>query len=118
MTGPHDSILGRRYDRVLSATLTLRARAFRRRHRRPTIERGALTIDPLTGRALSISRVSFNQDDTQRLLTDRSNRTRPMNVPGSQDARSTTQNVSPDPARSRASRSSRARPRSSPCETA
>jgi hypothetical protein len=27
-----------------------------------------VTIDPLTGRALSISRVSFNQDDTQRLL--------------------------------------------------
>ena len=40
MTGPHDSILGRRYDRVLSATLDLRAVLFRRRHRRPSTQRG------------------------------------------------------------------------------
>ena len=39
MTGPHDSILGRRYDRVLSSTLTCRAGPFRRRHRRPTAQR-------------------------------------------------------------------------------
>ncbi len=41
MTGPHDSILGRRYDRVLSATPDLRPGPFRRRHRRPAPERGA-----------------------------------------------------------------------------
>ena len=40
MTGPYDSILGRRYDRVLAATLTVRPPLLRRRHRRPPALRG------------------------------------------------------------------------------
>jgi 2',3'-cyclic-nucleotide 2'-phosphodiesterase len=72
MTGPHDSILGRRYDRVLSATLTCVPAYFDVASGDPRLNGALLTIDPLTGRALSISRVSFNQDDTQRLLTDSS----------------------------------------------
>ena len=70
MTGPHDSILGRRYDRVLSATLTCVPAHFDVATGDPRLNGALVTIDPLTGRALSISRVSFNQDDTQRLLTD------------------------------------------------
>ncbi len=35
MTGPHDSIIGRRYDRVLSATLTFVQSLLRRGDRRP-----------------------------------------------------------------------------------
>ena len=70
MTGPHDSILGRRYDRVLSATLTCVPSHFDVATGDPRLNAALLTVDPLTGRALSISRVSFNQDDTQRLLTN------------------------------------------------
>jgi metallophosphoesterase (TIGR00282 family) len=72
MTGPHDGILGRRYDRVLSVTLTCVPAHFDVAAGDPRLNGALLTIDPLTGRALSISRVSFNQEDTQRLLTDSS----------------------------------------------
>jgi 2',3'-cyclic-nucleotide 2'-phosphodiesterase len=70
MTGPHDSILGRRYDRVLSATLTCVPSHFDVATGDPRLNGALINIDPLTGRALSISRVSLNQDDTQRLLTN------------------------------------------------
>jgi metallophosphoesterase (TIGR00282 family) len=70
MTGPHDSILGRRYDRVLSATLTCVPAHFDVATGDPRLNGALITIDPQTGRALSISRVSLNQEDTQRLLTD------------------------------------------------
>ena len=70
MTGPHDSILGRRYDRVLSATLTCVPAHFDVATGDPRLNGALVTIDPQTGHALSISRVSLNQDDTQRLLTD------------------------------------------------
>ena len=72
MTGPHDSILGRRYDRVLAATLTFVPPLLRRRHRRPPAQRGPAEIDPQTGHALTIGRVSINQAEAQRLLTDSS----------------------------------------------
>jgi 2',3'-cyclic-nucleotide 2'-phosphodiesterase len=70
MTGPHDSILGRRYDRVLSATLTCVPTHFDVATGDPRLNGALVTIDPLTGRALSIGRVSFNQEDAQRLLTN------------------------------------------------
>ena len=70
MTGPHDSILGRRYDRVLSATLTCVPAHFDVATGDPRLNGALLTIDPQTGRALAISRVSINQEDTQRLLTN------------------------------------------------
>jgi 2',3'-cyclic-nucleotide 2'-phosphodiesterase len=69
MTGPHDSILGRRYDRVLSATLSCVPSHFDVATGDPRMNGAVVTIDPLTGSALAISRVSFNQEDTQRLLT-------------------------------------------------
>ena len=69
MTGPHDSILGRRYDRVLSATLSCVPSYFDVATGDPRMNGALVTIDPLTGSALAISRVSFNHEDTQRLLT-------------------------------------------------
>ena len=69
MTGPHDSILGRRYDRVLSATLTCVPAHFDVATGDPRLNGALITIDPQTGRALAISRVSIDQEDTQRLLT-------------------------------------------------
>jgi metallophosphoesterase (TIGR00282 family) len=72
MTGPHDGILGRRYDRVLSATLTCVPAHFDVATGDPRLNGALVTIDPQTGRALTISRVSFDQEDTQRLLTSSS----------------------------------------------
>src|SRR5262249_53509598 len=70
MTGPHDSIIGRRYDRVLSATLTFVQAYFDVAAGDPRLNGALLTIDPGTGHALSIGRVSINQDEARRLLTD------------------------------------------------
>jgi metallophosphoesterase (TIGR00282 family) len=70
MTGPHDSIIGRRYDRVLSATLTFVQNYFDVATGDPRLNGALLTIDPQTGHALTISRVSINQQDAQRLLTE------------------------------------------------
>jgi metallophosphoesterase (TIGR00282 family) len=70
MTGPHDSILGRRYDRVLSATLSCVPAHFDVATGDPRLNAALVAVDPQTGRALSIRRVSFNHEDTLRLLTD------------------------------------------------
>ena len=70
MTGPHDSILGRRYDRVLSATLTGVPAHFDVATGDPRLNGALVTIDPQTGRAMAIKRICLNQEDTQRILTD------------------------------------------------
>ncbi len=66
MTGPHDSIIGRRYDRVLAATLTFVHNYFDVATGDPRLNGALLTIDPQTGHALTISRVSINQEEAQR----------------------------------------------------
>jgi 2',3'-cyclic-nucleotide 2'-phosphodiesterase len=70
MTGPHDSILGRRYDRVLAATLTFVPHYFDVATGDPRINGALVEVDPETGRALSISRVAIGHEEAQRLLTD------------------------------------------------
>jgi hypothetical protein len=70
MTGPHDSILGRRYDRVLAATLTFVPHYFEVATGDPRLNGALVEVDPESGRALQIRRVSINQDEAQRLLTD------------------------------------------------
>ena len=54
MTGPHDSILGRRYDRVLAATLTFVPHYFDVATGDPRLNGALVEVDPETGRALSI----------------------------------------------------------------
>jgi metallophosphoesterase (TIGR00282 family) len=70
MTGPHDSILGRRYDRVLATTLTFVPHFFDVATGDPRLNGALLEIDPATGKALSIRRVSINQEEAQRLMTE------------------------------------------------
>jgi metallophosphoesterase (TIGR00282 family) len=70
MTGPHDSILGRRYDRVLSSTLSCVPAHFDVATGDPRLNGALVTIDPKNGKAISISRVSLNQEDAQRLMTE------------------------------------------------
>lgn len=77
MTGPHDGIIGRRYDRVLTATLTFVHTYFDVATGDPRLNGALVTIDPQTGRALSINRVSINQEETRRLLTDSSSSPEP-----------------------------------------
>lgn len=69
MTGPHDSILGRRYDRVLATTLTFVPHYFDVATGDPRLNGALVEVDPDTGRAQSIRRVSINQEETQRILT-------------------------------------------------
>ncbi len=85
MTGPHDSILGRRYDRVLSATLTFVPSHFDVATGDTRLNSSLVTVDPETGQALSIHRVRLNQEDVQRLLTESSDQPREpsgFSVPG------------------------------------
>jgi metallophosphoesterase (TIGR00282 family) len=69
MTGPHDSILGRRYDRVLAATLTFVPHHFDVATGDPRLNGALVEVDPGSGRALTIRRVSIDQDEARRLLT-------------------------------------------------
>jgi len=72
MTGPHDSILGRRYDRVLAATLTYVPHYFEVASGDPRLNGALIEIDRDSGRALAIRRVSINQEEAQRLLLESS----------------------------------------------
>ena len=80
MTGPHDSILGRRYDRVLSATLSFVPCYFDVATGDPRLSATLVAVDQETGRAESIQRVSINQEETLRLLTESSEEPRPSPV--------------------------------------
>jgi metallophosphoesterase (TIGR00282 family) len=70
MTGPHDSVLGRRYDRVLAATLTFVPHYYEVATGDPRLNAALVEVDPDTGRALSIRRVSIDHDEARRLLTE------------------------------------------------
>jgi len=69
MTGPHDGVLGRRYDRVLSATLSFVPTHFDVASGDPRLNGALVTVDPESGRALSIHRVSIDQDEARRIMT-------------------------------------------------
>jgi 2',3'-cyclic-nucleotide 2'-phosphodiesterase len=69
MTGPYDSILGRRYDRVLAATLTFVPHTFDVASGDPRLCGALVEVDPGTARALTIRRVSINQDEARRLMS-------------------------------------------------
>jgi 2',3'-cyclic-nucleotide 2'-phosphodiesterase len=69
MTGPYDSILGRRYDRVLAATLTFVPHYFDVATGDPQLHGALVEVEPATGRASSIQRIAIGRDEAQRLLT-------------------------------------------------
>ncbi len=69
MTGPHDSILGRRSDRVLAATLTGMHHPFDVATGDVRINGSLVDVDPETGLAKSIERVSINEAEAERLAT-------------------------------------------------
>ena len=69
MTGPYDSILGRRYDRVLPATLTGVPHYFDVATGDPRLCGALVEVDPGSGLASAIRRVEIGQDEARELLT-------------------------------------------------
>lgn len=61
MTGPHESILGRKIENVLEAALTFYPAPFTVAHDDVRINGALLEIDPRSGRAQRIERVSWNE---------------------------------------------------------
>ena len=62
MTGPYDSVLGRRTDRVLKATLTQMPFPFDVASGDVRISGALVTFDPATGRAEAIERLQLRED--------------------------------------------------------
>jgi len=63
MTGPYDSILGRRVDRVLSTTVTFVPSAFDVATGDPRLAGAIVDVDPATGRSQAIRRVMLTEAD-------------------------------------------------------
>ena len=69
MTGPYDSILGRRYDRVLESTLSFVPTHFDVATGDPRLCGALVEIDAESGRATAIRRVRIDGDEARRLMT-------------------------------------------------
>lgn len=67
MTGPYESILGRRIDRVLETVKTFRPTHFEVASGDVRISGTIVDVDPLTGRATGIDRIQVNQAEADRL---------------------------------------------------
>jgi metallophosphoesterase (TIGR00282 family) len=65
MTGPYDSILGRRIDRVLSTTVTFVPSQFEVATGDPRLAGAIVEIDPSTGGATSIRRLMMTQAEVK-----------------------------------------------------
>jgi metallophosphoesterase (TIGR00282 family) len=63
MTGPHDSILGRRIDRVMETTLTFNPTHFEVATGDVRLNGAIVEVDPATGRAVSIRRFQLRQEE-------------------------------------------------------
>src|SRR5262249_33672848 len=67
MTGPYDSVLGRRIDRVLHTTMTFQPTPFDVAEGDPRLAGAIVDCDPATGRAQSIRRLMLDEKDLQKL---------------------------------------------------
>jgi calcineurin-like phosphoesterase len=67
MTGPHDSILGRRIDRVLETTRTFRPTQFDVAKGDIRLHGTIVDVDPQTGRATGIRRLVVTQLEAEQL---------------------------------------------------
>jgi hypothetical protein len=67
MTGPFDSVLGRRVDRVLESTLTFNPTHFEVASGDVRLSATQVDVDPDTGKATSIERVCVTQAEADRL---------------------------------------------------
>jgi len=67
MTGPYDSILGRRVDRVMETTLSFNPTLFDVAENDPRLSGSIVEFDPLTGRAHGIQRVCIKAEEAEEL---------------------------------------------------
>ena len=67
MTGPHESILGRRIDRVLETTLTYRPTHFEVATHDVRLNGTIVEVDPQSGRATGIRRICLDEAAADRL---------------------------------------------------
>ena len=65
MTGPHDGIIGRRYDRVMETTFTQRPTSFNVAKGDNRLSGTLVVVDSRTHKAVSIERVKVNEDAPQ-----------------------------------------------------
>lgn len=63
MTGPHEGVLGRKYDRVLETTLTFRPTHFQVAKADVRLNGAIVDVDPETGKATAIRRLSLTADE-------------------------------------------------------
>jgi len=72
MTGPHESILGRRIDRVVETVRTFRPKHFEVASQDVRITGTLVDVDPTTGKATSIRRLVVDESMAQRLSSTQS----------------------------------------------
>ena len=68
MTGPHESILGRRIDRVMETVRTFRPTHYDVATADVRLNGSIVEVDPQTGRATAIRRICIDQTTAKRLL--------------------------------------------------
>jgi metallophosphoesterase (TIGR00282 family) len=66
MTGPFDSILGRRVDRVMETARTFRPTHYEVATKDVRLQGAIVDVDPQTGRATAIRRVSITETDAKK----------------------------------------------------
>jgi calcineurin-like phosphoesterase len=71
MTGPHESILGRRIDRVMETTRTFRPTHYDVATDDVRMYGTIVDVDPSTGKATAIQRVCVKEADAKRLESGR-----------------------------------------------
>ena len=76
MTGPHESILGRRIDRVLETARTFRPTHFEVAAKDVRLQGTIVDVDPQSGRATGIRRICIDQSAADRLAAPTENTTR------------------------------------------
>jgi calcineurin-like phosphoesterase len=67
MTGPYESILGRKIDKVLETTISFQPTYFQVATGDPRLCGTLVEVDPETGKAVSIRRLSINQAEADEL---------------------------------------------------
>ena len=67
MTGPHESIIGRRIERVLETTVTYRPTYFDVAQKDVRLSGTIVDIDPATGKATHIERLQITSDQADKL---------------------------------------------------
>jgi metallophosphoesterase (TIGR00282 family) len=67
MTGPYDSILGRKIDRVLETTITFQPTHFQVATGDPRLAGTLVDVDSSTGKATAIRRIMVNQEEAETL---------------------------------------------------